>query len=70
MSKDFNKGLAVGSTLGVDTSDATATAADILVGKTAYVNDELIIGVLPNYVQAVVLPLSVPGLPVVTESAE
>lgn len=32
---------------GVDTSDATATAEDIIINKTAYVNGELIIGSLP-----------------------
>ena len=34
---------------GVDTSDATATSNDILLGKTAYANDEKIVGTIPTY---------------------
>ena len=34
---------------GVDTSDATATSNDILLGKTAYANNEKIIGTIPTY---------------------
>lgn len=34
---------------GVDTSDATATSVDILLGKTAYANDEKIVGTIPTY---------------------
>ena len=34
---------------GVDTSDATATSNDILLGKTAYANKEKITGTIPTY---------------------
>ena len=32
---------------GISTTDADATAVDILAGKTAYVNDKKIIGTMP-----------------------
>lgn len=44
------------ATTGVDTSDANATAADILTGKTAYVNGSKITGSIPNVEAATITP--------------
>ena len=42
------KSLEIKDKLYIDTSDATATAASILSGKTAYANDEKISGTMPD----------------------
>ena len=38
---------------GISTTDADATAADILVGKTAYVNDKKLIGTMPVVTESI-----------------
>lgn len=54
LSKNIKKGFNIygieGSDEGIDTSDATANSEDILVGKTAYVNNMKLMGTLPNRV--------------------
>jgi hypothetical protein len=42
----------------IDTTDATATAAEILIGETAYVNELKVTGTMPNIGAQVIVPVA------------
>ena len=60
IANNIKKGVTIGGITGtleiLDTSDATATAEDILEGKTAYVNGVKIIGTMKEEAEVVPIP--------------